>query len=234
MTPTSPDLASLARHFDHTLLAPDATPEAIARLCREARAYGFFSVCVNPWYVSLAHSLLDGSACLVCSVCGFPLGANRTETKRREAQQALLDGAREIDMVLPLGAVKAQAWEQVRDDLRAVIATCRERDAGCKVILETCLLSTEEKRSACSLCIELRADFVKTSTGFGHGGATTGDVRLLSSLVRDAGLGVKASGGIRDLQTAQAMIAAGATRLGASASVRILDEARQRSGAGDS
>lgn len=215
----------LARYIDHTLLKPDATEEQIRRLCAEALEYNFRSVCVNPTWVSLCSQLLRGSDVLTCTVVGFPLGANEPETKALEARRAIRCGAREIDMVLNVGALKSGNDELVLRDMRAVVEACRDGSAVCKVILETALLTDDEKRRACELARTARANFVKTSTGFSTGGATVEDVALMAEVVRPAGMEVKASGGIKSYTDAKALIAAGATRLGASASMAIVQEA---------
>ncbi len=211
---------NVARLIDHTLLKPDATEEDIRRLCEEARRYGFASVCVNPSYVPLAARLLEGSEVAVCTVIGFPLGATTPTTKAIETRDAIANGATEIDMVINVGALKSGNDDLVRRDIQAVVDAARGK-ALVKVILETALLSREEKIKACLLAKMAGADFVKTSTGFGPGGATVEDVALMREVVGPE-MGVKASGGIRDLETAKAMVAAGATRIGASASVAIV------------
>jgi deoxyribose-phosphate aldolase len=216
---SSSDIKSLADYIDHTLLKPEATPDAIRTLCEEARVNGFKSVCVNSGYVALAASLLDDTPVLVCSVVGFPLGAMATAAKAVEARGAIDDGAREIDMVVPVGLVKAGEWESVAADIAAVHAACG--DVPLKVIFETCLLDDREKRELCRICCDIGVAFVKTSTGFGSGGATLADVRLMRESVGEA-IGVKASGGVRDRETALAMIEAGATRLGTSSGVAIV------------
>jgi deoxyribose-phosphate aldolase len=215
----------IAKWIDHTLLKPEATPAEIEQLCREALEYGFAAVCVNPPYVEQCTQLLRGSEVKVCTVVGFPLGAHTTAVKVFEAQQALADGAREIDMVINLGALKARQDEVVREEIRAVCDVAHARGAIVKVIIEAALLTDDEKVRACELARDAGADFVKTSTGFGPGGATTHDVALIARVVGGQ-LGVKASGGIRDYAQARAMIAAGATRIGASAGVKIVQEAR--------
>ncbi len=216
---------NVAGLIDHTLLKPEATGADIERLCREAGEYGFHSVCVNPFHVRQAAALLRGSPVKVATVAGFPLGANLTETKVAEARSAIGDGAREIDMVLNIGALKDGDDAVVQRDIVAVAGTCHVEGVICKVIFETCLLSNEEKERACRACIEAGADFVKTSTGFSTGGATVEDVALLSRLVKPHGLGVKASGGIRTLADLKKMVAAGATRIGTSSGVKIMQEA---------
>ncbi len=215
----------LARYIDHTLLRPDATEEQIRRLCGEALEYNFRSVCVNPTWVSLASQLLRGSDVLTCTVAGFPLGANEPEIKAHEARRAIRCGASEVDMVLNIGALKSGDDALVLRDIRAVVEACRDGSAVCKVIIETALLTDEEKRRACELARTARANFVKTSTGFSTGGATVEDVALMAEVVRPAGMEVKASGGIKSYTDAKALIAAGATRLGASASMAIVQEA---------
>ncbi len=215
----------VATAIDHTLLKPEATADDIETLCREAREWKFATVCVNPTWVALAASRLQGSGVGVCSVVGFPLGATTPDVKQYEARRAIFDGATEIDMVLNVGALKSGNVRLVSDDIRAVVAACSERQVVSKVILETALLTDEEKATACTLAKAAGADFVKTSTGFGPGGATAADVALMRRVV-GAEMGVKASGGVRDLQQLQAMVAAGATRIGASAGVRIVKESQ--------
>jgi deoxyribose-phosphate aldolase len=205
----------LARFIDHTLLKPDATEGQIRQLCAEALEYNFRSVCVNPTWVSLASQLLRRSEVLTCTVAGFPLGANEPETKALEARRAIRCGAREVDMVLNIGALKSGDDALVLRDIRAVVESCRDGSAVCKVM----------KRRACELARQARANFVKTSTGFSTGGATVEDVALMAEVVRPAGMEVKASGGIKSYTDAKALIAAGATRLGASASIGIVQEA---------
>jgi deoxyribose-phosphate aldolase len=211
------DIAPL---IDHTLLKPDATQAQVAQLCCEARELNFASVCVNPAYVKQAASLLEGTGVVTCSVVGFPLGASKREIKAYEARRAVLDGAREIDMVMNVGAMKSGDYKLVEDDMSAVREACG-RNVVLKVIIETALLTDEEKVKACEIAKKVGVDFVKTSTGFGPGGATVEDVRLMRSVV-GAEMGVKASGGIRDTEAAEQMIAAGASRIGASASVKIV------------
>lgn len=225
--------SDVARMIDHTLLKPDATPAEIAQLCQEARAYHFASVCINPAHVKLCAELLKGSDVKVCTVIGFPLGATSPEVKAYEAQQALREGATEIDMVLNIGALRAGDHKTVLLDISAVVRTAHAGNAICKVILETSKLNDEQKVAACQIAKVAGADFVKTSTGFGGGGATAADIALMRYVVgRD--MGVKASGGVRNYQDAQAMIAAGATRIGASAGVQIVKEARGQSVKGTS
>jgi len=216
----------LARYIDHTLLKPNATEEQIRTLCAEALEFNFRSVCVNPTWVSLAAQLLRGSEVLTCTVVGFPLGANEPTIKAIEARRAIRNGAREIDMVINIGALKGGNDALVLRDIRAVVEDCVDGNAVCKVILETALLTDAEKRRASELARTARAHFVKTSTGFSTGGATVSDVALMAEVVRGAGMEVKASGGISSYSDARAMIEAGATRLGASASIGIVQEAK--------
>jgi deoxyribose-phosphate aldolase len=216
---------SVASMIDHTLLKPDATRAEVETLCREALEFGFASVCVNPTWVSLCSRLVRGSHVAVCSVVGFPLGATTPDTKQFEARRAIFDGAREIDMVINVGALKSGDLRLVQVDLEAVTTACREAGVVSKVILETALLSDEEKVTACTLAKAAGADFVKTSTGFGPGGATAADVALMRRVVGED-MGIKASGGVRTLEGVKAMVAAGATRIGASAGVRIVKESR--------
>jgi deoxyribose-phosphate aldolase len=220
--PVTEDLAPL---IDHTLLKPEATEEQILLLCEEAKGHRFASVCVQPRYVRLAARALSGTPVAVCTVVGFPHGANETEVKVFEAKLAQGRGAQEIDMVIPVGAAKSGRWEQVREDISSVVRAVPP-PALTKVILETSYLSDAEKRATCEIAKEAGAAFVKTSTGFGPGGATLDDVRLMRDVVGQM-VGVKAAGGIRDPQTARQMVRAGATRIGASASVRIVTEERQ-------
>ncbi len=211
----------LATYIDHTLLAPNVTPDDIDRLCEEARQYGFAAVCVNPVWVRRAVRNLRASAVRVTSVVGFPLGANSTGIKVMEARQALRDGAREIDMVMNIGHLKQGQYDLVRQDIARVADACKETGAVLKVILEAGLLSDEEKVIACRLAQQAKADYVKTSTGFGPGGATVFDVALMRETVGSR-MGVKASGGIHTREEAKEMIAAGATRIGASAGIAIV------------
>ncbi|MFQ6059277.1 MAG: deoxyribose-phosphate aldolase [Anaerolineae bacterium] len=217
--------SDLARLIDHTLLKPDATEDQIRQLCAEARQYGFAAVCVNPVWVRLAAQLLRGTPVKVCAVVGFPLGAIPPEVKALEARRAIRDGAREIDMVINIGALKAGDHQLVKKDIAKVVDACHESGALCKVIIEAALLTDEEKIVACQLAKEARADYVKTSTGFGPGGATEHDVALMRWVVGPE-MGVKAAGGIRTAADALKMIRAGATRIGASAGVKIVQEAR--------
>lgn len=212
---------NVARMIDHTLLKPEATQDEIKKLCEEARTYNFVSVCINPCYVPLSYQLLKGSQVKVCTVIGFPLGATTTEVKRAEAEQALNSGAQEIDMVINIGMLKQGNYEYVFNDINQVVLAAKRHNSVCKVILETALLTDEEKIKACLLSKEAKADFVKTSTGFSKGGATAGDVALMRYVVGSA-VGVKASGGIRTAEDAKLMIESGADRIGASASVKIV------------
>ncbi len=215
----------VAGAIDHTLLKADATADDIDALCREAAEWKFATVCVNPTWVARAAAQLRGTGVGVCSVVGFPLGATTGDVKQYEARRAIYDGAREIDMVLNVGALKSGDVRLVSDDIRMVVGACVECGVTSKVILETALLTDEEKVTACTLARAAGADFVKTSTGFGPGGATAADVALMRRVV-GADMGVKASGGVRDLEQVKAMVAAGATRIGASAGVRIVRESR--------
>ena len=217
--------ADIAHMIDHTLLKADASQEQIAQLCYEARKYGFAAVCVNPTNVKLAAQLLKGSPVAVCTVVSFPLGATMPQVKAYEAQQAIEDGATEIDMVINVGALKSRDYELVERDIATVVHTCHNNRALCKVIIEAALLTDEEKVKACQLAKAAGADYVKTSTGFGPGGATVEDVALMRRVVGPE-MGVKAAGGIRSFEAAKQMVKAGATRIGASAGVRIVQEAR--------
>jgi deoxyribose-phosphate aldolase len=218
--------SELARFFDHTLLKPEATRAQVEALCQEAIRYGFYAVCVNPSYVALAASILKGTGVKVCSVVGFPLGATLPEVKAFEAEKVIAMGAEEVDMVMNIGAMKSGDYTLVRDDIAKVVEVAHSGRALVKVILETALLTPEEKTKACQLALEAGADFVKTSTGFGPGGATVEDVRLMRAVVGDK-IGVKAAGGISSLDQALAMIEAGANRIGASRSVKIIQEAEE-------
>jgi deoxyribose-phosphate aldolase len=211
--------------IDHTLLKADATRQDIEGLCREAAEFRFATVCVNPAWVALAARLLHGTDVGVCSVVGFPLGATTPDVKHYEARRAIFDGATEIDMVINVGALKSGDLRLVERDIEAVAAPCRECGVISKVIIEAALLTDDEKVTACTLSKAAGADFVKTSTGFGPGGATAADVALMRRVV-GAEMGVKAAGGVRDYDQVKAMVAAGATRVGASAGVRILKESR--------
>ncbi len=216
----------IAACIDHTLLKPDATADDVKKLCSEAREYKFAAVCISPSYVALAAKELAGSDVIVCTVVGFPSGAHVPEIKGLETRRAIRDGAKEIDMVINIGALKSGDDDLVYRDIRTVCEACEDGGAHSKVIIEAALLTDDEKVRACQLSKKARADFVKTSTGFGPHGATAADVELMSSIVRDSGIGVKAAGGIRSLEDATAMISAGATRIGASAGIKILKAAK--------
>jgi deoxyribose-phosphate aldolase len=216
--------ADIAKMIDHTLLKPDATQDQIAQLCNEARKYGFAAVCVNPSYVKLCSQLLQGSPVHVCTVVGFPLGATSPEVKAYEAQQAIDDGATEIDMVINVGAMKSKDYALVERDMATVARASHAGGAILKVIIEAALLTDEEKVIACQLAKAAGADYVKTSTGFGPGGATVNDVQLMRRAVGPA-MGIKAAGGIKSYDDVKAMVAAGATRIGASAGVKIVQQA---------
>ena len=209
----------VASYIDHTLLKPEASPEAIRTLCAEAREYSFKTVCVNSGYVPLCVKELQGSAVGVCSVVGFPLGAMLSEAKACEAKLAVASGASEIDMVINIGLLKAGELDAVRADIEAVFTACGK--VPLKVIIETGLLIDEEKKSVCQICKEVGVAFVKTSTGFGHGGATVADIKLMRSVVGTS-CSIKASGGVRNLDDARAVIAAGADRIGASSGIAIV------------
>ena len=212
---------SVGKLIDHTLLKPDATPDQVAQLCYEARTYGFASVCVNPSYVKLCADLLKGTDVKVCTVIGFPLGASAPDVKAFETETALRDGATEIDMVINIGALKGRDFTLVARDISGVVHLAHAAGALVKVIIETSLLTEEEKITACLLAKEAGADFVKTSTGFSGGGATVADVALMRRVVGPE-MGVKASGGVRDYADAKSLVEAGATRIGASAGVKIV------------
>ena len=223
-----PEDLSLAKMIDHTLLKPDATDDQIAQLCFEARKYGFASVCINPTHVRLCADLLRGSSVKVCTVIGFPLGATPPEVKSFETKTAIEQGATEIDMVINIGALKSKDVEYVARDIRSVVQVAHASNALVKVIIEAVLLTKEEKVTACLLAKEAGADFVKTSTGFSTGGATVEDVALMRSVVGPE-MGVKAAGGVRTLEDAEKMVKAGATRIGASAGVKIVQDAAKGS-----
>lgn len=207
--------------IDHTLLKPDSSKEAVSLLCEEAKKYEFAAICVNPYYISLCKELLKDTSVKIATVVGFPLGASTKETKAFETLDAIKKGAQEIDMVINIGALKDKDYDVVLDDIKAVVEAARDK-AIVKVILETCLLTDDEKKKACEISLEAGAHFVKTSTGFSTGGATIEDVKLMKSIVGNK-MEVKASGGIRDLETANKMIEAGATRLGTSSGIKIVE-----------
>lgn len=224
MSFTSAGGAELSSYFDHTLLKPESTFSDIVRLCVEAKQYKFATVCVNPYWVRDAAAQLAGSAVGITTVIGFPLGASSTAAKTNEASDAIAAGATEIDMVLNVGALKSGRFEEVEKDVHSVVEACKGR-AIVKVILEVGLLTNEEKVKACMICKSAGADYVKTSTGFGPGGATVEDITLMRQTV-GPDIGVKASGGVRDLAAVRSLIAAGATRIGASSSVAIVNGAQ--------
>ena len=215
----------IARHIDHTLLKPEATRDQVVKLCHEAMQHGFATVCVNPTWIALCAELLRGQETRVCTVVGFPLGATLPEVKAYEAERAVALGACELDMVLNVGELKSGNYRLVERDVAAVVEAGRRGGALVKVIIEAALLSDDEKVKACVLAKVAGADFVKTSTGFGPGGATAADVSLMRRVV-GPGMGVKAAGGVRDLESAQAMLQAGADRIGASVGVKIVQESQ--------
>lgn len=215
-------MKNISSYIDHTILKPEASEKDVIKICNEALEYGFASVCINPCFVKLAYSMLKDSSVKVCTVIGFPLGANTSTVKAFEADEAIQNGAEEIDMVLNIGALKDGKLQYVQEEIEAVAKVCKGR-ALLKVIIETCLLSDEEKIKACNAVKLAGANYVKTSTGFSSSGATEADVALMRKTVGED-FGVKASGGIRDLAAALVMIKAGATRIGASASVKIIKE----------
>jgi deoxyribose-phosphate aldolase len=217
---SNPNFVSLASKIDHTLLKQDASAAQIRKVCQEAREFQFASVCVNSYYVPLAEEMLRGSNTKVCTVIGFPLGACTTRAKVAEAKEAIENGAAEVDMVVNVGAIKSQDWNMVNNDIASVVIAAKGR-ALVKVIIEACLLTTEEKVMVCTVAKNAHADFVKTSTGFSTGGATVEDVQLMRKTVGPE-MGVKASGGIKDYATAMAMINAGASRLGTSSGIAIV------------
>jgi len=234
--PQSPAVAlppdKLVKLIDHTILKPEATDEDIEKLCEEAKKFRFYSVCVNPVWVTKARTLLRGTDVKICAVVGFPLGAQSPEIKTLEARRALREGAKEIDMVINIGALKSKDDLLVARDIRGVVEVCDEARAVSKVILETALLTDEEKVRACQLSMKAGADFVKTSTGFSKSGATVEDVALMARTVAPRKLGVKASGGVRTYDDVVKMVQAGATRVGSSNSVKIVEEAMKLAGKG--
>jgi deoxyribose-phosphate aldolase len=215
---------NIAKYIDHTILKPEATAEDVKKLCKEAREYNFASVCVNGCYAKLVSTELTGTDVKTCVVVGFPLGAMTKEAKAFETTQAIENGATEIDMVINVGALKEKNYELLKEDIEAVVNAAKGK-ALVKVIIETCLLTDEEKVKACEISKEAKADFVKTSTGFSTGGATKEDIALMRKTVGPE-IGVKASGGVRDFKTAMDMINAGASRIGASASISIVSESK--------
>lgn len=212
---------NIAKMIDHTLLKADATKEQIVTLCEEAKKYTFASVCVNPTWVKVASELLNGTEVKVCTVIGFPLGANTSATKAFETEDAIKNGATEVDMVINIGALKDKNYDLVKEDIKAVVDAAKGK-ALSKVIIETSLLTNEEKEIACKIAVEAGADFVKTSTGFSTGGATVEDISLMRKTVGPE-IGVKASGGVRSSEDTEKMITAGATRIGASSGVAIVN-----------
>jgi deoxyribose-phosphate aldolase len=215
---------NIAKYIDHTILKPEATVEDVKRLCREAKEYNFASVCVNGCYAKLVSTELAGSEVKTCVVVGFPLGAMTKEAKAFETSQAIENGASEIDMVINVGALKSKDYNFVKEDIEAVVNAAKGK-ALVKVIIETCLLTDEEKVKVCEIAKEAKADFVKTSTGFSTGGATKEDIALMRKTV-GPDLGVKASGGVRDFKAAMDMINAGASRIGSSNSIAIVNESK--------
>ncbi|HLR36021.1 MAG TPA: deoxyribose-phosphate aldolase [Tissierellales bacterium] len=213
-------MKNLSKYIDHTLLKPETTKDMVKTLCEEAKEYGFYSVCINPTYVNFAKEQLKDSDVKVATVIGFPLGSTMKEVKAYESENAINNGADELDMVINIGALKDKDYDLVKEDIEEVVNAAKGK-ALVKVIIETCLLNEEEKKMACKLAKEAGADFVKTSTGFSTAGATKEDVKLMREVVGDK-MGVKASGGIRDYETAVKMIEVGATRLGASSSIKII------------
>jgi deoxyribose-phosphate aldolase len=217
--------SSVAGLIDHTLLKADASRQEIEKLCREARELGFATVCINPTWVSLASRLLRGASAGVCTVVGFPLGATTTDVKHYETRRVIYDGANEVDMVINVGALKSGDVGLVERDIAAVVAPCKECGVLSKVIIEAALLTDEEKIIACTLSKAAGADYVKTSTGFGPGGATVADVALMRRVV-GPDIGVKAAGGVRDYEALKNLVSAGATRVGASAGVKIVQQSK--------
>lgn len=211
----------LSKFIDHTVLKAETSEKAVEKVCKEALEYKFASVCINPCNVKLASKLLEGSEVKVCTVIGFPLGANTSKVKAFETEDAILNGAHEVDMVINIGKLKDKDYDYVREDIKAVVNAAKGK-ALTKVIIETCLLTDEEKVKACELAKEAGADFVKTSTGFSTGGATPEDIKLMRETV-GPNMGVKASGGVRNIDDAEAVIKNGATRIGASSSIDIVE-----------
>lgn len=221
------DKAQIARMIDHTILKPEATEAEVIKLCKEAVEYNFASVCINPSMISVAANILEGTDVKVCTVIGFPLGATTTEVKAFETEDAIKKGATEVDMVINVGKLKDRDLAYVKEDIKAVVKAAGNK-AITKVIIETCLLTDAEKVIACNLSKEAGADFVKTSTGFSTGGATAADIKLMRETV-GPDMGVKASGGVRSREDAELMIANGATRIGASASIAICEGTKSTS-----
>ncbi len=220
---------TLAKYIDHTVLKAQTTQAEVIKVCKEAKEYGFFSVCINPSYIALAKKELDGSDVKICTVIGFPLGANTSQVKAFETKDAIEKGAHEVDMVINIGALKDKKYDYVEKDIKAVVDAA-DKKALVKVIIETCYLTDEEKKIACELAKKAGTDYVKTSTGFGSGGSTPEDIKLMRETVGRE-IGVKASGGVRTIEDAKAVIEAGASRIGASASIAIV-EGKTDSGVG--
>ena len=214
------DKAQIAKMIDHTILKPEATEKEVLKLCKEAVEYNFASVCINPSMVPVAATALEGTDVEVCTVIGFPLGANTSAVKAFETKDAIAKGADEVDMVINIGALKDKNYELVYEDIKAVVDAAN-KEALVKVIIETCYLTDEEKKIACELAVKAGTDYVKTSTGFGTGGSTPADIKLMRETVGE-NIGVKASGGVRCEEDAVKVIDAGATRIGASASIAIV------------
>lgn len=210
---------NIAKMIDHTVLKAFSTREDVIKVCKEAKEYGFFSVCINPTHIELAKKELEGSTVKVCTVIGFPLGVNTSEVKAFETKDAIAKGAHEVDMVINIGALKDKEYDLVYNDIKAVVDAAN-KEALVKVIIETCYLTDEEKKIACELSVKAGADYVKTSTGFGTGGSTPEDIKLMRDVV-GPNIGVKASGGVRTTEDAIKVIDAGASRIGASASISI-------------
>ncbi len=215
----------IEKFIDHTLLKPQSTEEQVKKICEEAKKYNFASVCVNPYYTSFVSKELKGTDVKTCVVIGFPLGANTKEVKAFEAKQSIENGAKEVDMVINIGALKDKKYDVVKEDIKAVVDAAKGK-AHVKVIIETCLLTDEEKVKACSISKEVGADFVKTSTGFSTGGAKKEDVALMRKTVGE-NIGVKASGGIHSYEETMEMVEAGATRIGASAGIKIIEGSKK-------
>lgn len=213
-------MTNIAKMIDHTVLKAVTTKEDVIKICKEAKEYGFFSVCINPTYIELAKSELQGSDVKVCTVIGFPLGSNTKETKAFETKDAIAKGADEVDMVINIGALKDKNYDLVYEDIKAVV-DASNKQALVKVIIETCYLTDEEKVKACEIAVKAGTDYVKTSTGFGTGGSTPSDIKLMRETVGE-NIGVKASGGVRVNSDAVSVIKAGASRIGASASIAIV------------
>jgi deoxyribose-phosphate aldolase len=212
---------NFAKYIDNTNLKPEATSDDIKKLCDEAKQYNFASVCVNPCFVSSCKTLLNGFESKVCTVIGFPLGASTTETKLYEAEGAIKDGAEEIDMVINIGKLKEGDYNYVKNEIKEIVSLARETNVLTKVIIETCLLTNEEKMKMCEIVMDAGADFIKTSTGFSKDGATVEDIKLMKSIIHDK-IGIKASGGIKDYEKTMDMIEAGATRIGTSSGANIV------------